>query len=228
MEAGGTTDDNAAAAAAAVGKENLGAKRSFPEEEGAPPPGPAPAKAPRRVMPVPITATSGADAAGAPSGSSGGNGNHAAGPSTANSSSRRDPVADSDDDADSDIDPEHRAHLRDLPEDELQALIDEFFIRKERFDDAVAMLVHGPPGRKLGQAHPSVCASRLERELTVLAELRAARAAEDKPAEGEEFEVLMADTLAILQDDLDEEHEEASRAFTEQADEVEAAGFSVV
>ena len=179
-------------------------------------------------MPVPITATSGADAAGAPSGSSGGNGNHAAGPSTANSSSRRDPVADSDDDADSDIDPEHRAHLRDLPEDELQALIDEFFIRKERFDDAVAMLVHGPPGRKLGQAHPSVCASRLERELTVLAELRAARAAEDKPTEGEEFEVLMADTLAILQDDLDEEHEEASRAFTEQADEVEAAGFSVV
>ena len=90
------------------------------------------------------------------------------------------------------------------------------------------MLEDGPPGRKLGEAHPAVSGPRLARERQLVAELRALREAAGEPIEGDDFDALLEEHLDVLRDELDEACEEASKAYATHADEVEAAGFSIV
>ena len=125
-------------------------------------------------------------------------------------------------DDDSEVDPAHLEELRQLSEEQQQALIDDYFAKKEAHDDAVRMLERGSDRRRLGDFHKAMVPERLAEEREILNELREARADVD------DFSALMEDALRDYEEELLEMHEEAIRAWTEAADEVEAAGFSVV
>lgn len=136
-------------------------------------------KAPRRVMPTPMgpVSTSTPQAAGAGGGPGAG-----AGPSDAS-----DPTKLGSDDEDRDMDAEHLARLRALSEAEQQELIDRYFEAKEAHDDVVRLHESGDETRLLGEPHPALSSDRLQTERSLLEELRAARAAEGLPTEGEDF-----------------------------------------
>jgi hypothetical protein len=125
-------------------------------------------------------------------------------------------------DDDSEVDPAHLEELRQLSEEEQQALIDDYFAKKEAHDDAVLMLERGSDRRRLGDFHQAVLPERLAAERELLNELREARAGVD------DFSALMEDALRDYEEALLEVHEEAIRAWAEAADELEAAGFSVI
>ena len=125
-------------------------------------------------------------------------------------------------DDDSEVDPAHLEELRQLSEEQQQALIDDYFAKKEAHDDAVRMLERGSDRRRLGDFHKAMVPERLAEEREILNELREARADVD------DFSALMEDALRDYEEELLEMHEEAIRAWTEAADEVEAAGFSGV
>ena len=125
-------------------------------------------------------------------------------------------------DDDSEVDPAHLEELRQLSEEQQQALIDDYFAKKEAHDDAVRMLERGSDRRRLGDFHKAMVPERLAEEREILNELREARAGVD------DFSALMEDALRDYEEALLEVHEEAIRAWAEAADELEAAGFSVI
>ena len=119
------------------------------------------------------------------------------------------PVPDDDDDAE--LDPEQLRRLKALSEDEQQALIDRFFMAKQSYDDAVAMLENGAdPSRHLGTSGFGVTPERLAAERDLLAELVASRQAEglstDYGAGGDgddDFALATEDAMADLDESLE-------------------------
>ena len=163
-----------------------------------------PNKVPRRIEPVSVASSSAAPPPAAP---------------PMPEERRADSVGNDDD---SEVDPAHLEELRQLSEEEQQALIDDYFAKKEAHDDAVLMLERGSDRRRLGDFHQAVLPERLAAERELLNELREARAGVD------DFSALMEDALRDYEEALLEVHEEAIRAWAEAADELEAAGFSVI